>query len=142
MNSIPVDTRRRFNVDKTVKRRRVSTGINKQGYILRIQTWMNIFIRMQGDKKDSGKDKFFSSIDILPATEMIGNTHEDLKISFEDTMGEKCPNTEFFSGPYFPVFELEKAAVHKKDTRNTESNYRPVSILCNIPKMHEKYIFP
>ena len=73
---------------------------------------------------------------------MIGNIHEDLKISFEDTLHEKCANTEFFSGPYFPVFELEKAAVHKKDTRNTESNYRPVSILSNIPKMHEKYIFP
>ena len=23
-----------------------------------------------------------------------------------DSLREKCPNTEFFSGPYFPVFEL------------------------------------
>ena len=24
----------------------------------------------------------------------------------EGSLGEKCPNTDFFSGPYFPVFEL------------------------------------
>ena len=37
-----------------------------------------------GLQKDSGKDKCVQSIDILPATEMRGNAHEDLKISFED----------------------------------------------------------
>ena len=51
---------------------------------------------MRADKKDSGKNKCVSSIDILPATEMIGNAHENLKISFEDILREKCPNTEFF----------------------------------------------
>ena len=37
------------------------------------------------DKKDSGKDECFCSIDILPAIEMSGNAHEGLKISFEDS---------------------------------------------------------
>ena len=39
----------------------------------------------QADKKDSGRDKCVSSVDILPATEMSGNVHEDLKISFQDS---------------------------------------------------------
>ena len=39
----------------------------------------------QADKKDSGRDKCVSSVDILPTTEMSGNVHEDLKISFEDS---------------------------------------------------------
>ena len=37
------------------------------------------------DKRDSGKDKCVCSIDIFPATKMSGSTHEDLKISFEDS---------------------------------------------------------
>ena len=37
------------------------------------------------DKKDSGKDKCVCSIDIFPATQMSGNAHEDIKISFEDS---------------------------------------------------------
>ena len=36
------------------------------------------------DKKDSGKDKCVCSIDIFPATQMSGDTHEDIEISFED----------------------------------------------------------
>ena len=40
------------------------------------------------DKRDSGKDKCVCSIDILPAIEMSGNAHEDLKISFEDSYDE------------------------------------------------------
>lgn len=38
------------------------------------------------DKKDSGKDKCVSSIDILPATEMSDNAYEDLNISSEEVM--------------------------------------------------------
>ena len=30
---------------------------------------------------------------------------------------------------------------HKKDSKNTECNYRPVSILSNISKIYEKCIF-
>ena len=37
------------------------------------------------DKKDSGKNKCVCSIDFLSTTEMNGNVHEDLKISFEDS---------------------------------------------------------
>ena len=37
------------------------------------------------DEKDSGKDKCVCSVDVLPATEMSSNAHEDLKISFEDS---------------------------------------------------------
>ena len=37
------------------------------------------------DKKDSGLDKCVCSADIFPVTEMSGNAHEDLKISFEDS---------------------------------------------------------
>ena len=45
-----------------------------------------------------------------------------------------------------PVFSsnLKNAkvtAVHKNDSKNTESNYRPVSILSNILKVYEKCIF-
>ena len=29
-----------------------------------------------------------------------------VQISMECALREKCPNTEFFSGPYFPVFGL------------------------------------
>ena len=36
-------------------------------------------------KKDSGKDKCVCSIDVFPGTEMSGNAHEDLKISFKDS---------------------------------------------------------
>ena len=36
-------------------------------------------------KKDGGKDECVCPIDILPATEMSGNAHEELKISFEDS---------------------------------------------------------
>ena len=35
----------------------------------------------------------------------------------------------------------EITPVHKKDSKNTESNYRPVSILSNISKIYEKCIF-
>ena len=37
------------------------------------------------NKKDSGKGKCVCSIDIFPVTEISGNAHEDLKISFEDS---------------------------------------------------------
>ena len=37
------------------------------------------------DKKDSCKDECICPIDILPATEMSGNAHEEVKISFEDS---------------------------------------------------------
>ena len=57
-------------------------GLIAINYILRIQTWMNILVRMRADKKDSGKDKCISSIDSLPTTEMIGNAYENLKFSF------------------------------------------------------------
>ena len=30
---------------------------------------------------------------------------------------------------------------HKRDSKNTESNYRPVSFLANTSKIYEKYIF-
>ena len=36
----------------------------------------------------------------------------------------------------------EITPVHKKDSKNTESNYRPVSILLNILRIYEKCIFP
>ena len=45
------------------------------------------------DKKDSGKDKCVCSIDILPATEMSRNAHEDLKISFEDSYDDYDDNS-------------------------------------------------
>ena len=35
----------------------------------------------------------------------------------------------------------EITPVHKKDSKNTESNYRPVSIFSNISKIYEKCIF-
>ena len=31
--------------------------------------------------------------------------------------------------------------VYKKDSRNDETNYRPVRILSNLSKMYEKYMF-
>ena len=35
----------------------------------------------------------------------------------------------------------EITSVHKKNSKNTELNYRPVSILSNISKIYEKAIF-
>ena len=40
------------------------------------------------DKKDGGKDKCVYSIDIFPPTEMSGNAHKDLNISFEDSYND------------------------------------------------------
>ena len=37
------------------------------------------------DKRDSSKGKCVCSIDILLATEICGNAHEDLKLSFGDS---------------------------------------------------------
>ena len=48
-----------------------------------------------GDEKDSGKDKCVCSFDILPATEMSGNAHEDLKISFEDSYDDCDDNSAY-----------------------------------------------
>ena len=31
-------------------------------------------------------------------------------MSMTSTLCEKCPNTEFFSGPYFPVFGRKNSA--------------------------------
>ena len=36
------------------------------------------------------------------------NSHEELKENVSQSLREKCPNTEFFSGSYFPAFGPEK----------------------------------
>ena len=80
---------------------------------------------MRADKKDSGKNKCVSSIDILPATEMIGNAHENLKISFEDILREKCPNTEFFL-VLFSCIRTENGYLRIQENTGIQSEYRKI----------------
>ena len=100
-------------------------GLIAINYILRIQTWMNILVRMRADKKDSGKDKCVSSIDILPTTELIGNAYENLKFSFEDILREKRPNAEFFL-VLFSCIRTEYRYLRIQENTGIQSEYRKI----------------
>ena len=71
-------------------------------------------------------------------TKVIRMNSDDIFADFFFLNLNNCIESSVFPSN---LTNVEITPVHKKDSKNTESNYRPVSILSNISKIYEICIF-